>query len=148
MKVAAIALVALFAVSAVSAAPAIETTVRPEYAGALKLQGIEDAAAAFASSCHFEDPFKTQCQEGEVNITITGVPGSICTPRCSATGSCPTDLCQGVEGTPTCALQDQQGNKYCALICDPSGGKADKCATDEHMACHAISGTGVCTWYS
>ena len=142
------AVLALTLAASAAAAPAIQTTIAPEYAGVLKLEGFVNDVAALASSCHYEDPFKTQCQSGEVNITITGIPGSICTPRCDEQGQCPTDLCQGVTATPTCALQDQQGNKYCALICNPGAGKPDKCATDEHMACHAISGTGVCTWYS
>ena len=101
-----------------------------------------------AASCHFEDPFQPAgCQAGEVNITITGIEGSMCTPKCNAQGACPTDVCPGTVATPTCALQDTQGNKYCALICNPAG-NSTSCSHDEHMACHSISGTGVCTYFS
>ena len=133
-----------FSVAAVaSAAPAVEVTMRP---------GFDLPPALFPSpkaSCHFEDPFQPAgCQAGEVNITITGITGSMCTPKCDATGQCPTDVCEGTVATPTCALQDQSGNKYCALICDPSKKNGTACSHDEHMACHPISGTGVCTYYS
>ena len=124
------------------AAPAIEVNM---------IKGYHVPEALFeskAASCHFEDPFQPAgCQAGEVNITITGIEGSMCTPKCNAQGACPTDVCPGTVATPTCALQDTQGNKYCALICNPAG-NSTSCSHDEHMACHSISGTGVCTYFS
>lgn len=114
------------------------------FIGASPLASLMGAAA----SCHFEDPFQPAgCQAGEVNITVTGVTGSFCAPKCTNT-ACPTDTCPGTVAKPQCALQDSKGDKYCALVCDPNSNATSSCSSDEHMACQAISGTGVCTYYS
>merc|ERR1711865_515720 len=101
-----------------------------------------------ADSCHFEDPFQPAgCQTGELNITVQGVTGSFCAPKCDASGACPTDTCAGTVAKPQCVLQDGSGNHYCALVCDPKA-KKTSCSSDEHMACQSIQGTGLCTYYS
>merc|ERR1711966_355918 len=107
------------------------------------------AAMPIASpSCHYDDPFQSAgCKAGEMNITVQGIPGSFCSPKCDASGACPTDVCPGTVAKPTCVLQDSGGNKYCGLVCDPKG-KGTTCSSDEHMKCEAIQGTGLCTYYS
>lgn len=129
------------------ATPAIETSLTAEFQDKVKMAQlyammIPDVKAG----CDFADPFKTACQPNEVNITIQGVPGSICTPPCE-NGACPMTPCSGILAKPQCALQDQSGNKYCALLCSP-GSNTTQCSHDEHMGCQAISGTGVCTYFS
>jgi len=117
--------------------PALEVTFMGELSG-----------TPMGPSCNFDDPFqKAGCKAGEVNITVQGVSGSFCSPKCDASGACPTDVCPGTVAKPTCALQDQSGNKYCALVCDPTK-TGITCSSDEHMTCQKIQGTGICTYYS
>merc|ERR1712178_448269 len=114
----------LVAVAAMAiASPALETTF---------IGGMVQPLAA--PSCHYDDPFqKSGCKAGEVNITVQGIQGSFCSPKCSATGECPTDVCPGTVAKPTCVLQDTSGNKYCGLVCDPNG-KGTICSSDEHIS--------------
>merc|ERR1712050_621570 len=78
---------------------------------------------------HYEKP---PCQDDEVQASLKDADGSLCAPRCDASGSCPSDVPDGVTAAPQCALRDQGGNKYCALMCqsdddcDSTGGA--KCA--------------------
>jgi len=111
--------------------------------------GNNNSTLSFAGSkCSYDDPFQASgCKAGEMNITVQGVSGSFCSPKCDAAGECPTDVCPGTVAKPTCALQDTSGNKYCALVCDPKS-KGVVCSSDEHMTCQPIQGTGLCTYYS
>ena len=137
----AIALLALLAVTAY-ATPAVKVDLLPGLENAL-LGNIKAKA-----TCEYEDPFKTDsCQTGEANVTISGVPGAFCAPKCTASGGCPTDTCPLTVAKPQCVLQDQSGDKYCALLCTP-GGSGAQCSHDEHMVCTAISGVGLCTYLS
>ncbi len=52
-----------------------------------------------------QDPYIQSCQAGEVNITIVGVDGAICSPACGVLDSCPKDIPKGATAKPTCALQ-------------------------------------------
>merc|ERR1711959_802390 len=92
---------------------------------------------------HYGDPLSGSCLSDEVNITIQGVSGSVCSPGCTSS-SCPTDVPDGVTAAPQCALQDaSSGKKYCALICSPSGDDS-QCGTN--ASCKAIQGVGICTY--
>ena len=89
---------------------------------------------------HSGDP-ATGCLSDEVDTTITGVSGDVCTPACPD-NCCPTDKPGGVTATPACALQDSAGDKYCVLECDPSTnqcGPRASCKLDPQ-------GTGLCTY--
>jgi hypothetical protein len=103
-----------------------------------------------AAATHYGDPFQGACETKEVNITITGVAGSVCSPPCGLGGKCPTDIPAGATAKPTCALTDTAGKKYCVLVCAPSGIIADQQAADAQCgtdaSCKAISGTGICTY--
>ena len=67
-----------------------------------------------AGKTHYGDP-KDGCLSDEVEITIQGVTGDFCTPKCSLLKACPTDVPAGVTAGPQCALQDSStGDKYCA----------------------------------
>jgi hypothetical protein len=91
---------------------------------------------------HYEDP-KDGCGSDEVDITVQGIQGAVCAPKCTS-GSCPSDVPAGVTAAPQCALQDSSsGDKYCALICSPSSNDA-QCGTN--ASCKSISGTGLCTY--
>jgi C1A family cysteine protease len=104
---------------------------------------------------HYGDPLSGSCESDEVNITITGVAGSVCSPECTGIiikDKCPSDIPDGCTGKATCALQDGQGGKYCALLCAPSGiirdqqAADDSCGTTPNLTCKAISGQGICTY--
>jgi len=116
---------------------------------ALEVKFIGGSLVAPLTKCHFDDPASGQCQADETNITVTGTPGSFCSPKCSADGDCPTDVCPGTVGTPSCVLQDSQGNKFCVLTCKP-GGTGVLCSSNDHMTCKKVQNqnTGVCTYNS
>ena len=88
----------------------------------------------------------------EVEITIQGVTGDFCTPKCSLFKACPTDVPAGVTARPQCALQDAStGDKYCALICSPTLPILDQKAADAqcgtNASCKSVQmGVGVCTY--
>merc|ERR1712217_1000423 len=90
------------------------------------------------SGKHYEDP-KDGCSADEVDITIQGVSGAVCSPACNG-NTCPTDVPSGVTASPQCALKDaSSGKQYCALICSP--GSNDECGTN--ASCKSIQGTGI-----
>ena len=122
------------------ASPAMKLDFQPQFKGASLLKP--------QATCEYEDPYKTpSCQPGEVNVTVSGVPGAFCAPKCLPSGGCPTDTCPLTVDKPQCVLQDQSGDKYCALLCTP-GGSGTQCSHDEHMTCSPISGVGLCTYLS
>jgi len=106
---------------------------------------------------HYEDPNSGGCQSDEIDITINGISGSVCSPKCTGIfkTKCPTDVPTGVTAEPECALQDSSNNeKYCALICSPSldedslrAGDA-QCSTN--ASCKAVpnANVGLCTYDS
>ena len=94
---------------------------------------------------HYGDP-KTGCEADEQAVSVTGLTGDFCSPKCSATGTCPSDLPDGVTAKPQCALKTTTGAKYCALLCTPSflvNGAIGECGTG---TCQAIQGVGICTY--
>jgi len=106
---------------------------------------------------HYEDPNDGGCQSDEVDIKITGVDGSVCSPKCTGIfkTKCPTDVPAGVTAEPECALQDSSTHdKYCALICSPSLDEASLRAGDAQCStkasCKAVpnAGVGLCTYDS
>jgi hypothetical protein len=101
---------------------------------------------------HYGDPFKGACQAKEINITITDVPGSTCSPPCEGLSGkkCPADKPKGDTATPTCALKDTSGKAYCVLVCSPTLPIVDQLAADAQCgvdaSCKPIQGTGICTY--
>jgi C1A family cysteine protease len=100
---------------------------------------------------HYGDP-KDGCLTDEIEISIQGITGDFCTPKCSLFKACPTDVPTGVTAQPQCALQDSStGDKYCALICSPSLPIANQKSADEqcgtNASCKAAqAGVGLCTY--
>jgi len=100
---------------------------------------------------HYNDP-KDGCATDETEITIKGVKGDFCSPKCKLFKPCPTDTPEGVVALPQCALQDaSSGDKYCALICAPTLPILDQKAADmqcgKNASCKALEmGLGVCTY--
>merc|ERR1712100_562263 len=97
------------------------------------------------------------CQSDEVDIQITGVTGSVCSPKCTGIfkTKCPTDVPEGVTAEPECALQDASTHdKYCALICspstDPEALKAGDAQCSSKASCKAVPNApvGLCTYDS
>lgn len=82
-------------------------------------------------------------------LNKTGIPGEVCSAKCTDFLPCPTDVPEGVTATPMCALKDgATGNKYCVLICRPEkglrGSDDDQCGD---ATCQVIQdGIGVCTY--
>lgn len=69
---------------------------------------------------HYEDPLSGPCGSDEVNVTVTGIDGSFCSPECKLGVICPKDVPTGVTAKTQCALQDDTTHKkYCALLCTP-----------------------------
>jgi len=103
------------------------------------------------ATTHYEDP-KGGCQTDEVEVSIQGITGDFCSPKCSFFKACPTDIPTGVTAQPQCALQDSASNqKYCALICSPTAKIADQKAADAqcgaNASCKSLQlGLGVCTY--
>jgi len=104
-----------------------------------------------SSSPHYEDP-KDGCRSDELEVTIQGVEGDFCTPKCGLFKPCPADKPEGVTAMPQCALQDSaSGDKYCALICSPSLPIVDQKVADdacgENASCKSLQlGVGICTY--
>ena len=110
-----------------------------------------------AGKSHYEDPNDGGCQSDEVDISVTGITGSFCSPKCTGIfkTKCPKDVPAGVTAEPECALQDSSSNeKYCALICSPSLDEASLRAGDAQCStkasCKAVpnAGVGLCTYDS
>jgi len=103
------------------------------------------------STSHYEDP-KSGCQSDETEVSIQGVTGDYCAPKCGFFKACPTDVPTGVSAAPQCALQDSASNqKYCALICSPTAKIADQKAADAqcgtNASCKSLQmGVGLCTY--
>jgi len=104
-----------------------------------------------SSSSHYEDP-KDGCRTDEIEVSITGVKGDFCTPKCALFKPCPTDVPTGVTARPQCALQDSKSqSKYCALICSPTLPILDQKAADAqcgtNASCKSVQmGVGICTY--
>ena len=101
---------------------------------------------------YYENPYDVaECAPSEVNVTINGIPGAICSPPCEDM-ECPTD--PAVSARPSCALQSSSGARYCALLCSPDErkmGKKDEsfdnqCGND--ASCKPLVGLGICTYDS
>jgi hypothetical protein len=104
-----------------------------------------------AATSHYGPP-ADGCEPDEVAFAINGVPGKVCSPKCTDT-PCPTDKPKHVTAVPTCALQNPAtGDKYCVLLCVPVAEDESKmlravgggmCGT---ATCQPIQNTGVCTY--
>ena len=91
----------------------------------------------------YEDPNGGGCSAGEEAVQITGLAGSFCSPKCSASSPCPANPSGSAK--PQCVLETSgsQTPTQCALICDPS---ADTGACPGTATCKAIQSTGLCTY--
>jgi len=104
-----------------------------------------------AGKTHYGDP-KDGCLTDEVEISIQGVTGDVCSPSCGILKKCPTDVPAGVTAAPQCALQDaSSGKSYCALICSPTAEIKDQKAADaqcgNNASCKSVQfGVGLCTY--
>ena len=125
------------------------------WAAATALQAPINASAVVATPMenptHYGDP-KDGCRPDETQTTIQGVPGGLCTPRCTLFTPCPTDTPPGVSAQPQCALEDARSlQKYCALLCSTSVPILHQSEADaqcgEKASCKAVqAGVGLCTY--
>ncbi|CAJ1949063.1 unnamed protein product [Cylindrotheca closterium] len=104
---------------------------------------------------HYGHP-PDDCEKDERAVQINGIPGAICTAKCTDFLPCPKDVPKGVTAEPTCALQDSAGNHYCVLLCKPGknkdanlrragDGDAGECGD---ATCQPAQGLGICTYDS
>merc|ERR1712224_78903 len=90
---------------------------------------------------HYNDP-KAGCLTDEVAISLQGVSGSVCAPKCGFFSGCPKDIPEGVTAFPSCALQDADSlQEYCALMCIPD---IDGQCGDG--SCKSVGSFGVCLY--
>jgi hypothetical protein len=100
----------------------------------------------------YGDPYKGPCEAGEKSVQITGVPGEMCCPECSATSPCPTNVPAGTTAHPQCALgAPGQPPSMCALICAGNNvftgqTELNNLACPAGADCHPISTTAICTY--
>ena len=107
---------------------------------------------------HYGSP-SDGCDEDEMSFQISGIPGGVCSRKCTDFLPCPTDVPDGVSATPMCALQDTStGNQYCILVCraDESEPKLllrnslvlrdDQCGDATCRPVPGQNGLGICTY--
>jgi hypothetical protein len=80
------------------------------------LLGVLNDFVKWKLAVSWQDPYTQTCQAGEVNITIVGVDGAICSPACGVLDSCPKDIPKGATAKPTCALQVHMPKIIHALV--------------------------------
>lgn len=107
-------------------------------------------AGSLVNVHHYGDP-KGGCLPDEHNITVEGIGGDLCSPKCSPKSKtpCPTDVPSGVTAQPHCEITYQDKTKGCCLICSPSTDVASLRAGDAQCgagSCQPIQGVGVCTY--
>jgi cyclophilin family peptidyl-prolyl cis-trans isomerase len=97
----------------------------------------------------YGNPFAGPCLAGELNLSISGVPGLYCAPHCNerfASGCNPAKPADSVAMAECIIGVNSTQNNYCALICNTDA-KEDQCDTKGGAACHHVSGVqGVCTY--
>ena len=97
---------------------------------------------------HYSDPVLTGCLPDELELSLTGVPGSgtFCSPACkgASPGTCPADVPAGVAAKPACLIRDPVGaGMHCALHCTP--GDAE-CGPRGECSTAFGKDLGVCVW--
>ena len=85
-----------------------------------------------------------------MKVTITGLAGDFCSPKCSTAKPCPTDVPAGTTAKGQCVLEmsGQPQPSQCALICAGADGKPNNLACPAKATCKPISTTAVCTYDS
>jgi hypothetical protein len=86
--------------------------------------------------------------KGEIDVSINGVTGKVCSPGCSKSSPCPTDYPAGTGGATKgeCVLEanGSQTPTNCILVCSPKV----KTGCPTKASCKPIQGLGICTYNS
>lgn len=105
-------------------------------------------AIPFAQKHYYGNPY-LGCEKGEANVSVTGVPGLACMPKCNTVPGydCTPDKASDVTAMPECIIGiNSSTNNYCALICNTEA-KDNQCDVKGGASCHHVSGNqGVCTY--
>merc|ERR1719253_1311995 len=108
------------------------------------------ACAASSSKNAYSNPYVGACEKGELNLTVTGVPGLFCSPKCGTVPGydCDPNKAPGTTAMPECIIGvNSSENNYCALICNTDA--PNQCDKQGGSDCHRVSGNqGVCTYTS
>ena len=102
-------------------------------------------AVAVGHKLPYSNPSTGACQTSEAKVTITGIPGSFCSPKCGPSLPCPANTHFASSASPQCVLEapGTPTPSQCALICRPPLGGCPKGAS-----CQPIQGLGICTYAS
>ena len=119
-------------------APALEVAFSEEFLA-------EAAALGAGHKLPYSNPTTGACQKSEEKVSITGIPGAFCSPKCGPNLPCPENTHFGSTAVGQCVLETPGTPQpsQCALICHPSVGGCPKGAS-----CQPIQGLGVCTYAS
>eukprot|EP00740_Mantoniella_antarctica_P006771 CAMPEP_0181363396 /NCGR_PEP_ID=MMETSP1106-20121128/8697_1 /TAXON_ID=81844 /ORGANISM="Mantoniella antarctica, Strain SL-175" /LENGTH=174 /DNA_ID=CAMNT_0023477773 /DNA_START=107 /DNA_END=631 /DNA_ORIENTATION=+ len=112
---------------------------------ALSAAFLARAEVAAGHKLPYSNPFTGMCQPTEMKVSISGVPGSFCSPKCGPSAPCPADTHKGATAKGECVLETAGSGSpsQCALICKP-GPDRGGCPTG--AACVPIQGLGICTY--
>jgi len=95
----------------------------------------------------YERPINGLCSRGEFDVTIKGVPGSMCLPKCHRKWMI-FDVCPmvptGFIADAECLVETSGGTRLCVLTCDIED--PESCQPGEGCNCRAIEGIGLCTY--
>jgi len=84
----------------------------------------------------------------EMNVSINGISGDVCSPKCLAGNACPKKMPPAVPASSKgqCVLEVNGATTptYCVIICDPN--TSGSCGSEAAAGCQAIQGVGVCTY--
>lgn len=120
------------------AAPALEVSFSEEFLA-------QAAAPGAGHKLPYSNPATGACQKSEEKVSISGIPGAFCSPKCGPNLPCPENTHFGSTAAGQCVLETPGTSQpsQCALICHPSVGGCPKGAS-----CQPIQGLGVCTYAS
>ena len=102
-----------------------------------------------AAPLPYGNPFLAPCLRGELNMSVSGIPGLYCAPRCNVrfASGCNPSKPSDTLAVPECTIAvNSTENNYCALICNTDA-KDDQCDVEGGASCHHVSGVqGVCAY--
>ena len=80
-------------------------------------------AVAVGHKLPYSNPSTGACQTSEAKVTITGIPGSFCSPKCGPSLPCPANTHFASSASPQSSSRRRDATpSQCALICRPPMG--------------------------
>jgi len=96
---------------------------------------------------HYGNP-TAGCMADEESVSITGISGDFCSPKCTKLlflHFCTKDVPTGTTANPECVLETQGSSSptQCALVCNPA---AEDAGCPKGATCQPIQTIGLCTY--